>query len=43
MTKGKSKLSEFWNHFEEYICSVALIIMTVVIFYKRTFQKASKS
>lgn len=32
MTKGKSKLSEFWNHFEEYLCSVALVIMTVVTF-----------
>lgn len=32
MTKGKSKLSEFWNHFEEYICSAALVVMAVVTF-----------
>jgi TRAP-type C4-dicarboxylate transport system permease small subunit len=32
MNKNKSKAAYFWNHFEDYVCSVALIIMTIVTF-----------
>lgn len=32
MSKSKGFLREFWNHFEEYICSIALIVMAVVTF-----------
>lgn len=32
MEKDKSKVAFFWEHFEEYICSFALVVMTVVTF-----------
>ncbi|MDF2804393.1 MAG: hypothetical protein K0S61_4298 [Anaerocolumna sp.] len=32
MSKTRGVLKEFWNNFEEYLCSIALIIMTVVTF-----------
>ncbi len=32
MDKTKSKMAFFWEHFEEYICSAALVIMTIVTF-----------
>ena len=32
MEKNKSKAAFFWEHFEEYICSFALVVMTIVTF-----------
>lgn len=32
MSKSKGFLRDFWDNFEEYICSIALIIMAVVTF-----------
>lgn len=32
MSKSKGFLREFWDNFEEYLCSAALIIMAVVTF-----------
>lgn len=32
MNKSKGVLKEFWNNLEEYLCSIALIIMAVVTF-----------
>lgn len=32
MDKNKSKAAFFWEHFEEYICSFALVVMTIVTF-----------
>lgn len=32
MSKSKTFLKDFWDNFEEYLCSVALIVMAVVTF-----------
>lgn len=32
MERSKSFLKEFWDNFEEYLCSIALIVMAVVTF-----------
>lgn len=32
MDKKKSKAAFFWEHFEEYICSFSLVVMTIVTF-----------
>lgn len=41
MKKSKSFLSEFWGNFEEYLCSIALIIMAVVTFMNVFSRKIS--
>lgn len=32
MNKSKGALKDFWENFEEYICSIALVIMALVTF-----------
>lgn len=32
MSKSKGFMGGFWNNFEEYLCSIALVIMAVVTF-----------
>ena len=41
MSKSQGFLKDFWDNFEEYLCSVALVVMAVVTFMNVFSRKIS--